>query len=66
MTLFPALTPARKRLLLLIVLAACLTLVAAWSAAGGAEPTFDARCETWDVAASAAVADLVADHSPHE
>ncbi len=64
MTLFPALTPFRKRLLLLIVLAACLTLVAAWSAAGGAKPTFDARCETWDVAASVAVADLVADHSP--
>jgi hypothetical protein len=29
MILFPALTPFRKRLLLLIVLAACLTLVAA-------------------------------------
>ena len=63
MTLLPVLTPFRKRLLLLIVLATCLTLVAAWSVAGGAKPTFDARCATWDVAASVAVADLVADHS---
>jgi hypothetical protein len=43
-------------------LLAALAWVAPWST--GAEPVFDERCNQWDRAATAAVAELLTDHDP--
>jgi hypothetical protein len=62
--LSPIRNPARTLLILGVTAAAGLSLLAAWSASSGPKVPFDARCEAWDVAATAAVAELIADRSP--
>jgi len=63
MTSLPTFFPARTRLTLWIAAAVGVSLLA-WSLSGRPKPIFDARCEAWDSAAAAAVAELVADRSP--
>ena len=63
MTSLPTFFPARTRLTLWIAAAVGMSLLA-WSLSGRPKPMFDARCEAWDSAAAAAVAELVADRSP--
>jgi hypothetical protein len=63
MTSFRIFFPTRTRLTLLAAAAAGLSLLA-WSASGSPRPVFDARCESQDSAAAAAVAELIADRSP--
>jgi hypothetical protein len=62
--LSPIRNPARTLLILGVTAAAGLSLLAAWSASSGPKVLFDARCEAWDHAATAAVAELIADRSP--
>jgi hypothetical protein len=62
--LSPIRNPARTLLILGVTAAAGLSLLAAWSASSGPKVLFDARCEARDHAATAAVAELIADRSP--
>jgi hypothetical protein len=59
-----ALTPVGGRLILAVTAAVGLSLFAAWSAFGQTKPLFDARCDTWDAAATSALSDLIADRDP--
>lgn len=62
--LFPIRNPVRAPLILGLAAVAGLGLLAASSALSGPKVPFDARCETWDGAATAAVAELIGDRSP--
>jgi hypothetical protein len=62
--LLPIRHPAGAPLILGLAAVAGLGLLAAWSASSGPKVPFDARCEAWDSAATAAVAELIADRSP--
>jgi hypothetical protein len=59
-----ALIPVRAGIIVPVMAAVGLSLLAAWAAFGGARGAFDARCETWDGAATAALAALIADRNP--
>ena len=61
---FPTHFSARTRLALGVATAAVGLSLLAWSASGSPRHGFDARCESQDSAAAAAVAELVADRRP--